>query len=433
MRRTDFVGTKFGSSESEGRQKFIPPPIHFLFSPPERSVWRAKRGGNVVIIRKRNAKFLVNEKLQTERNMKNGINKKTVAVGLSGGVDSAVAAMLLKQQNFNVVGVTMKIWPGKPSAEIRRDACFGPGEINNIYAAKKAAKIIGISHKIIDLCAEYQRYVLGYYKKERLAGRTPNPCIVCNQKLKFGFLAQNAAVIGTKTDYFATGHYARKDYDLTRRRWLLLRGADYKKDQSYFLYRLNQTQLKKALFPLGEMVKEDVKEIARANGLEDFANKPESQDFAESNVKNLLLPKTKHCGEIIDINGNIISSHEGYFNFTVGQRQGLKIGGLGEPVYVIDIDPCNNRLIVGKKSEAQKKEFKAGNPHWIALKKLEKTTKAKVRVRSNGELIPCVITPQANKILLIKTDIPQFGIAAGQSAVFYDNDIVLGGGIITSR
>ena len=175
--------------------------------------------------------------------------KQVVAVGLSGGVDSTVAALLLKRQGFEVVGVTMKIWKGKYKSGSGRSACYGPGEIDDINAAKEAARIIGIEHKVIDLSGEYEKYVLDYFKKERRAGRTPNPCVVCNQKIKFGFLVQKIALTGLKFDRFATGHYARVSFDASKKRYRLLRGLDGNKDQSYFLYRLNQGQLKKRSFP----------------------------------------------------------------------------------------------------------------------------------------------------------------------------------------
>jgi tRNA-specific 2-thiouridylase len=356
--------------------------------------------------------------------------QKIAAVGMSGGVDSAVAALLLKQQGLEVVGVTMKIWKGKNNPKIAHNVCFGPGEINDIRAAKRAAKILGIKHKVIDLSGEYRRYVLDYYKKERLAGRTPNPCVECNQKIKFGFLAANAAAAGIQFDYFATGHYARKIYDPSRRRRLLLRGVDLKKDQSYFLYRLNQTQLRRALFPLGEMTKDKVKEIARASGLAEFAQKKESRDFIAPENGARFLPAAKRPGDIADMAGNIVGAHEGYFNFTVGQRRGLRIGGLAAPVYVADIDACKNRVIVGEKNEARTDNFEVGKLRWIAFGKLQKSLRVRVRVRSSGEMVSCLVVPQDGGRVLVKLDEPQFAIAPGQSAVFYDNDIVLGGGVI---
>lgn len=356
-------------------------------------------------------------------------NKQVVVVGLSGGVDSTVAALLLKQQGFEVVGATMKVWKGKYKSGSGRSACYGPGEIDDINAAKKAAKIIGIKHRVIDVSDEYEKFVLDYYKKERRLGRTPNPCVVCNQKIKFGFLVQKIAQTGMKFDRFATGHYARAVYDAKKRRYLLLRGVDDSKDQSYFLYRLNQTQLKKAIFPLGGMTKEEVKRIARESGLSEFAAKSESQNFAEPQAESRISSGKDIVGDIVDERGNIVGKHNGYFHFTVGQRKGLRIGGLGEPYFVTGIDSCKNRVTVGKKDAALRSEFNVTGLRWIAIAKAKKGFRASVRVRSNGELVSCAAIPQKNGVR-VKLGRPQFAIASGQSAVFYDKDIVIGGGII---
>jgi len=358
--------------------------------------------------------------------------KEVVAVGLSGGVDSAVAALLLKRQGFEVVGVTMKIWKGKYKSGGGRSACYGPGEIDDINAARRAAKIIGIKHKVIDLSGEYDKFVLDYFKKERLRGRTPNPCVVCNQKIKFGFLVQKIVQTGLKFDHFATGHYARVSYDPQKRRYLLLRGADPAKDQSYFLYRLNQKQLKKVIFPLGEMTKAQVKEIARQSGLAEFANKAESQNFAEDEAKNLIMANRDIAGDIVDKGGKVVGKHNGYFHFTVGQRKGLQIGGLAKPYYVIEIDPCRNRVVVGAKDSAMRSGFAVKKINWIVIPESQKKVRVSVRVRSNGEMIDGVITPDKN-ITRVRLKKPQFAIASGQSAVFYKKDIVLGGGVIHTK
>jgi len=212
---------------------------------------------------------------------------------------------------------------------------------------------------------------------------------------------------------------------------MLLRGIDLRKDQSYFLYRLSQSQFKKILFPLDKFTKEEVREIAKQAGLNEFVNKKESQNFIkDQELKKLLLNNHRNQrGEIINANGKVIGHHNGYYNFTIGQRQGLHIGGLSQPYYVVRIDIRRNSVIVGEKTAALKKEFKIKHNRWIAFKKLTKLQRATVRLRSNGNFFPCQILPNSNNALII-LDQPQFAITPGQSAVLYSGDVVLGGGII---
>lgn len=367
--------------------------------------------------------------LNSEANL-TGQVKKRVVVGLSGGVDSSVSAALLKQEGYEVIGATMKLWDKDYSASGQKGACYGPGEKDDIEAAKKAADILGIEHMVIDVSAEYKKYVLEYFKQEYLAGRTPNPCVMCNQKIKFGYLAQKIAEAGVKFDYFATGHYARVIFDKEKNRYLLLKGKDERKDQAYFLYRLSQEQLSKVIFPLGEHKKQETRKIANEFGLQDFANKEESQDFVEGgDYSHIIGPQGQKPGKIIDMEGNIVGEHNGLSNFTVGQRKGLDIGGLSEPYYVISLDVCKNEVTVGKKEDAFSKEFEIEQTNWIAFSESDKMIDAQVKTRSNGELVDCKIIPQEGgaKIELFK---PSFAVTAGQSAVFYSGDIVLGGGII---
>ncbi|MFA5086501.1 MAG: tRNA 2-thiouridine(34) synthase MnmA [Candidatus Paceibacterota bacterium] len=363
--------------------------------------------------------------------MKKG-NKKTekVIIGLSGGVDSAVSAALLKKAGYEVTGATMKMWNKGYSKKAEKSACYGPGEKEDIKAAEKVAKILGIGHIVIDVSKEYEKYVLGYFREEYLAGRTPNPCVVCNQKIKFGYLVDKIIEAGIKFDYFATGHYARKIYDGEAKRFILLRGKDHKKDQSYFLYGLSQKQLGKALFPLGNFRKEDVRKMASGLKLKEFAEKEESQDFVEGKDYSKIIGKGgRKAGDMVDTNGNVLGKHEGFSGFTVGQRKGLKIGGLAEPYYVIDIDACKNRIIVGKKEDAFSRAFDINKTNWISIEKPENPVKAKVKVRSGAEAIGCTIIPKRGRFT-VELSKPCFAVTKGQSAVFYKGSRVLGGGVI---
>jgi tRNA-specific 2-thiouridylase len=321
---------------------------------------------------------------------------------------------------------------------------------------------LGLKHIVIDLTKEYEKYVLDYFRKEYLSGKTPNPCVVCNQKLKFGFLQKkifsykdspphqlkknnsieksNTYVTefkdnwcGGKFDLFATGHYARIKKDKRKNKFLLLAGCDAKKDQSYFLYRLSQAQLKKSIFPLGEMQKTEVKELARKSGFADYAEKIESQDFVEGKNYDLIFNSVrKKPGNILDMSGKVLGQHDGIHNFTIGQRKGLKVGGMAEPYYVVDIDRCKNAVIIGSKDSAFSDVFFLKNTNWIALDKLDKKISAKVKLRSSSQAVDATIVPE-NGRLKIKLKKPQFALTAGQAAVFYKKDVVLGGGTISLK
>ena len=312
-----------------------------------------------------------------------------VAVGISGGVDSAVAALLLKEQGHAVVGVTMTLG--------RED------EAQSLAEAKAAAERLGIELKVFDFSHEWNSCVLDYIRATYLDGKTPNPCVRCNETVKFGLLPQAAFELGCER--FATGHYARLASRLTSP--VLCRAVDHMKDQSYFLYRVRPEILEKTIFPLGELTKDEVRAKARAFGLE-VAEKGDSQDFCGGDPMRIVNEPDRE-GEVVTVDGKVIGKHRGYWNYTVGMRKGLGIGG-GTPYYVVALDAEQNRVIVGFKDDAIRYDLELTDTVGVIDKSLP------VKVRSAGE-------PR-----LLKDGIA--GIAPGQSAVFYDGDSVVGGGII---
>ena len=314
-----------------------------------------------------------------------------IAVGISGGVDSAVAALLLKEQGHEVVGVTMTLG--------RAD------EAKSLAEAKAAAERLGIELKVFDFSHEWSLNILQYVQRTYLEGKTPNPCVRCNEMVKFGLLPRAAFEMGCEK--FATGHYARigiGDQGLGIR---LMRGVDRGKDQSYFLYRVKPEILERTIFPLGELTKGEVRAKARAFGLE-VAEKGDSQDFCGGDPMRIVNEPDRE-GEVVTVEGKVIGKHRGYWNYTVGMRKGLGIGG-GTPYYVVALDAKQNRVIVGFKDEAVRYDLELTDTVGIIDKSLP------VKVRSAGE-------PKC-----LKDGIS--GIAPGQSAVFYDGDVVVGGGII---
>ena len=342
-----------------------------------------------------------------------------IAVGLSGGVDSSVAAALLREQGHEVVGITMKLWREGRYKGGDKDACFGPGEAEDIANAEALCRQLGIEYRVFDCADEYEKVVLDYFRSEYLAGRTPNPCVRCNAFMKFGVLPQLARKSGLTFDKFATGHYARLREENGAIH--LFRGVDEKKDQSYFLYRLNQSQLKHLMFPLGGMTKQEVRELAARYGLS-VKDKPDSQDFYSGDHAELLNTPPRE-GNIVDTAGNVLGRHDGFWHFTIGQRKGLGVAAK-HPLYVLELNPCRNEVVVGSADDTLQHELKLVDCAWITD---EPSGEVQVKVRSASSLRNAVF--EANKLVF-----PD-GITAaapGQSAVLYRDDEVLGGGIIES-
>ncbi|MEI7490185.1 MAG: tRNA 2-thiouridine(34) synthase MnmA [Bacteroidota bacterium] len=356
-------------------------------------------------------------------------NDKTVLVGLSGGVDSSVAAYILKQQGYNVVGITMAIWDGKklPPTSGGKHACYGPDEEEEIREAREIAGILNIPYEVFDCSAEYKKAVLDYFRNEYYEGRTPNPCIQCNQHIKFGLLPELARQKGFTFDFFATGHYARVELDAETGRYLLKKGADQKKDQTYFIYRLTQQQLSRAMLPVGIYTKTRIKEIAKEAGLPVY-DKEESQDFYSGNYKD-LLEQDAVSGNIVHTSGKVIGSHQGIWNYTIGQRKGMGIAW-SEPLYVIRIEKETNTVIVGSREETFNTSFLVNDLNWIGIESLKAPMDASIKIRSAQKEKDALIEPFGEGLVKATFFHPNDSITPGQSAVFYDGDIVLGGGVI---
>ncbi|OLA96558.1 MAG: tRNA 2-thiouridine(34) synthase MnmA [Verrucomicrobia bacterium 13_2_20CM_55_10] len=356
--------------------------------------------------------------------------KQRVLLGMSGGVDSSVGGYLLREQGYEVIGVTMKVWP-QDCISRAEDKCCGPQAIAD---ARGVAHSLGIPHYVVDEADQFERLVIDYFSSEYQAGRTPNPCVMCNEKLKFGNLWSKAAVLGC--DYIATGHYAVIEHHGDRA--VLRKGIDLRKDQSYFLFSLRQPQLRRALTPLGTMRKPQIREIAHLLGLK-VADKTDSQEicFVPGNdykafLRSHLGENEFHRGEIYDLNGNFVGEHDGLELFTIGQRKGLPGGSL-LPRYVVDLDPETNRVIVGDADDLICDEFEIDRVTWhpvAAGTDRSRPFDATVKIRYNHPGALASVTPLEPNRACIRLQEPQRAVTPGQAAVFYDGDVVLGGGWI---
>ncbi len=355
-------------------------------------------------------------------------NQIKVLVAMSGGVDSSVTAALLKEQGYQLTGVTMKIWGGtSSSAVIKHHGCYGPGEEEDIEDARQVASQLGIPFRVIDLTQEYASVVLDYFCQEYLSGRTPNPCVRCNHRIKFNALIERARDSGLDFDFIASGHYARVEYDKPSDRYLLRKARDLSKDQSYFLCFLSQTQLSKLMFPLGDYTKVEVRKIASRFGLQ-VADKPDSQNFISGDYSSIIKAPVEP-GPIMDNRGNVIGQHRGLPYYTIGQRKGLEVASR-EPLYVTAIDPSRNAIILGDKKALQKDEFTVSRLNWIAIRELAQPATFKAKIRSAHKESEALVSPLEPDRVRVKFTEPQMAITPGQVTVFYQGDVVVGGGII---
>ena len=356
-----------------------------------------------------------------------------IVVGLSGGVDSSVAAAVLIEQGFDVVGITLRVWPWREpqDAAQRFGSCCSPATVDD---ARQVARRLGIPYSLLNSEAEFDRTVVDDFAREYAAGRTPVPCTVCNRDIKFGSLLERARAWDAGA--VATGHYARITRDPATGRHLLWRGVDAQKDQSDFLWPLSQSQLGAARFPVGALTKAAVRDRARALGLV-TADKPESQEICfipDDDHRRFLrrrIPQAFRSGPIVDGGGRVLGQHEGLAAFTVGQRKGLGLA-TGRRLYVTALDRARNVVVVGEAGEVEADTLVAEQVNWIAIDRLEGPLAVTAQIRHRHTPAPATIRPRGQAVE-VRFESAQWAPAPGQSVVFYQGDLVVGGGVIAAR
>ena len=366
-------------------------------------------------------------------------SKDLIAVAMSGGVDSSVVAALLHSRGENIVGMTMQLWNQRRLPEVASDHATGRCcSLDDVYDARYVANQIGIPYYVVNFEDHFEEHVVKPFVQDYLEGRTPIPCTLCNNFVKFDHFLDMAARVGSR--YVATGHYARIDQDQETGRWRLKRAVDASKDQTYFLFGLTQEQLSRTLFPLGEMRKQDVRELGRSLQVP-IADKPDSQDicfvpngdyaaFIDAYLREQGIERKAVEGEIRDEHGNPLGRHRGVHHFTVGQRKGIGIAR-PEPLYVIATEPATQTVIVGSGPSLLQKEMQVREVNWISIEEPSAPVRAKVRIRNRHEPADATlrVTAPGGQVEVV-FDTPQRAITPGQGAVFYQDDLVLGGGWI---
>lgn len=354
---------------------------------------------------------------------------KKVVVGMSGGVDSSVAAYLLKQHGYDVVGVTMQIWQDESHEEIEnKGGCCGLSAVDD---ARRVAAMLDIPYYVMNFKSEFKRDVIDYFVREYLAGRTPNPCIACNRYVKWESLLTRSIQIGA--DYIATGHYARI-CELPNGRYAIRNSVTAKKDQTYALYNLTQEQLKRTLMPIGDYTKEEVRKIAEDIGLM-VAGKPDSMEicFVPDNDYASFIEKetgvTSVPGDFVDVDGNVIGKHRGVIHYTVGQRKGLGIA-IGKPAFVVAIRPEQNQVVIGEDRDVYTERLYANNLNFMAVDDIPEPVHVKAKIRYSHEGAYCTVRKIDSDTIECMFDQPVRAVTPGQAVVLYDGEYVLGGGTI---